>query len=351
MSESTILTSIISRMEAGQSLIEFLCRRFRYHTREAWVELIREGLVKVNGVQACPGLILIQNDAVSYEKKGSEPPVNSCFRIIHEEETFLVAFKPGNLPSHSDGNYIKHTFIYLLKEHQKKKGYEGFLSLAHRLDRETSGLIVATKDKQAHRNFAQQFEQGKVEKVYLAVARGIILEDMFEVSGVIIPDPESAIAIKKIVLPWLVNSSGIRAGDAGAEPVVRDKEVNAGEGGKKEGRASYTRFEVIERLKDATLIRCMPQTGRTNQIRVHLAHTGHPIAGDKIYGRTDSQFLEYVSGAKRGYYEKMPWLETERHMLHAFRLGFSHPVTGVWTVFESPIPSDMLSFIESARTI
>lgn len=337
MSESTILTSIISRIEAGQSLIDFLCRRFRYHTRDAWVVLIRTGGVKVNGVQASPDLILIKNDAVSYEKTSHEPPVDSGFRIIHEEETFLVAFKPGNLPSHADGNFIKHTFIYLLKEHQKKKGYEGFLSLAHRLDRETSGLIVATKDKQAHRNLTQQFEQGKVEKVYLAVARGIIPENTFEVSGVIIPDQESEIAVKMIVLPGEENSFGIRA-----------KEVSAGEGNKK-GRVSHTRFEVIERLKDATLIRCMPQTGRTNQIRVHLAHTGHPLVGDKLYGRTDSQFLEYVSSVKRGCHDKMPWLETERHMLHASRLGFSHPLTGVWTVFESPLPSDMRSFIENAR--
>jgi 23S rRNA pseudouridine1911/1915/1917 synthase len=321
MPEETTLTSRITSNYAGLRLIDFLCSRFKYHTREQWNDIILRGKVSVNGAGSIPEYVLKKNDSVSYTVVLREPPVDTGIKILHEEDTFLVAYKPGNLPSHADGNFIKNTFIYILRQRMIEHGYTGPVKLVHRLDRETSGVMVIGKTDDAHRNLVRQFEDGAVKKEYLAVARGIITEDAFQVSGAIAPDEESTISIRKKVVP---------EGTSGS-------------------RSASTRFEVIERLHDATLVRCLPATGRTNQIRVHLAHVGHPLIGDKLYGRTDEQFLEFVRRAREGNFDILPWMEAPRHLLHAAKLSFNHPITGTYISFEYPVPDDMRSYIELAR--
>jgi 23S rRNA pseudouridine1911/1915/1917 synthase len=199
--------------------------------------------------------------------------------------------------------------------------YCGPVKLVHRLDRETSGVMVIGKTDDAHRNLVRQFEDGAVKKEYLAIARGVIAEDVFQVSGAIAPDEESAISIRKKVVAEGTNGS----------------------------RTASTQFEVVERFADSTLVRCLPATGRTNQIRVHLTHIGHPLAGDKLYGRTDEQFLEFVRRAREGNFGPLPWMEAPRHLLHASRLSFKHPSTGKSISFYSPMPDDMRVYIEGAR--
>ena len=200
-------------------------------------------------------------------------------------------------------------------------GHGGPVKLVHRLDRETSGIMVVGKTDSAHRILVKQFEEGSVEKEYRAVVRGAVAEDIFEVGGAIGPDGGSAVSIRKKVVP---------EGTPGS-------------------RTAFTRFEVIERYAGATLLRCLPATGRTNQIRVHLAHAGYPLAGDKLYGRSDDQFLEFVRRARQGLFNPLPWMEAPRHLLHAGRLSFSHPVTGERVSFECPMPDDMKLFIEKNR--
>lgn len=321
MTEETTLTSRITPAGAGVQLIDFLCGRFRYHSRPEWEAMIQAGKVRVNGTAVRSGHILAKNDLVSYSVVLREPPVDRNIRIIHKEETFLVADKPGNLPSHADGNYIKNTFIYIMRAMMSDRGFTGPVKLAHRLDRETSGLIVVALDDGAHRALVRQFEQGSVEKEYLAVAMGSIETREFEVAGAIAPDTDSAISIRGRVVP--IDTPG--------------------------SRSALTRFEVIEPLRDATLVRCLPATGRTNQIRIHLAHAGHPIAGDKLYGKSDDEFLEFVRNARAGNFETLPWMEAPRHLLHAWRLAFNHPVTGTRVSFECPVPPDMKAFIEKRR--
>lgn len=321
MPEETILTSRITQNHAGQRLIDYLCSRFRYHGREEWIAIIGQGKASVNGKPSSPDCVLKKNDTVSYAVVLREPPVDRGIEILHEEGSFLVAGKPGNLPSHADGNFIKNTFIYILRERMKAAGYDGPVKLVHRLDRETSGLLVVGKTDDAHRDLVRQFEEGTVGKEYMAVARGVIAEDSFEVSGAIAPDAESAISIRKKVVPEKTPGS----------------------------RAASTRFKVIERFAGATLVRCIPATGRTNQIRVHLAHAGHPLVGDKLYGRTDEQFLEFVRNARAGNYGPLPWMDARRHLLHASKLSFDHPVTGLRVMFECPVPDDMWVYIECAR--
>jgi RluA family pseudouridine synthase len=321
MTEKTTLSCRISPQFSGRSLMDFLTARFKYQTPEEWGRMIGLGRVTVNGEAITPDHVLKKNDTVTYSDVRSEPPVDRNIQILHEEETFLVAHKPGNLPSHSVGRYIRSTFIFLLRQRMADSGFQGTLHLAHRLDRETSGIIVAAKTAIAHRSLLRQFEAGTVKKEYIAVARGIINHDSFEVKGYLAPDPDSCISIRKRVVSH-------DAADA---------------------KYSETAFDVMERLASSTVLRCRPVTGRTNQIRVHLEHAGHPLVGDKLYGRTDDEFLAFARNARAGHYGRLPWLETARHLLHASRLVIHHPISGELIAFDAPLPEDMKSFICTNR--
>src|SRR5258708_13707698 len=119
MSTETVLQSKVPQHQAGKTLSDYLSIRFRYQTRESWEKLIIDGKVTVNRKPALPLLLLQKGDLVSYSVVLKEPPVDKSIQILHEEETFLVAVKPGQLPSHADGNFIKNTFIYLITEDRK----------------------------------------------------------------------------------------------------------------------------------------------------------------------------------------------------------------------------------------
>ncbi|SRR5579871_4489290 len=320
MPEETTLQSKVPANLAGQSLADYLSGRFRYQTREAWVNLIQAGRVLVNGKKAAPSSLLKKGDLVSYSVVLQEPPVDKDIRILHEEESFLVAMKPGQLPAHADGNFIKNTFIYLVTQMLREKGWKGDVRLVHRLDRETSGLMAVAKNKDAHQNLTLQFEKGLVEKEYEAVARGNTKKDRFEVGGAIGKDEASQISVRQKVVPAETPYS----------------------------KPAFTFFEKLGDLKEYTHLRCFPKTGRTNQIRVHLDSIGHPIVGDKLYGRTDEEFLQFIRHVKSG--GDPSWkghLETPRHLLHAGKLAFAHPITGQKVEFAAPLPSDMKDFIQT----
>jgi 23S rRNA pseudouridine1911/1915/1917 synthase len=265
-----------------------------------------------------PDQVLNPKDLVAYSVVLREPPVNRGIQILYEEEDFLVASKPGLLPSHADGNFIKNTFIYILSETLRERGWKGKSQLVHRLDRETSGLMVVAKTQAAHLGLVKQFEEGLVEKEYLAVAQGEIAEENFQVEGVLGRDPASEISIRRKLLP---------PGTPFSQP-------------------SLTRFEKVRTLRGATLLRCLPKTGRTSQIRVHLDSIGHPLVGDKLYGRSDGEFLEFVRHVKAGGDPSWPGkLEAPRQLLHASKLDLAHPGTGARLTFEAPLPADMAEYI------
>ncbi len=321
MTEETTFSYRISARYADRSLIDFLSQRFKYRPPAEWVRMIGLGKVTVNGQTITADHLLKKDDIVSYVDVLREPPVDTNIQLLHEEESFLVANKPGNLPSHSGGRYIRNTFIFLLRQRMVEGGFQGTIHLAHRLDRETSGIIVAAKTAIAHRSLLQQFETGTVKKEYIAVTRGIINHDSFEVKGFLAPDRDSCISIRKKV---------VFDGAAGA-------------------KYADTAFDVMERLSSATVVRCRPITGRTNQIRVHLEHAGHPLVGDKLYGRTDDEFLAFARNVRAGDYHPLPWQETPRHLLHASRLVINHPISGEVLAFDAPVPADMESFIRDNR--
>ncbi len=324
MPEATILASKVPARCAGQALADYLAGRFRYKPRAEWEALIRDGKIAVNGGPAEPGRVLRQGDRVAYEVILHEPPVDADIGVLYDEAAFVVAVKTGQLPSHGDGNFVTHTFIHILTERLRAGGWTGLVRLAHRLDRETSGLMVVAKDKAAHGRLMRQFAGGTVEKEYLAVVRGRVDWEQFEVGGFIGRDRASTVSIRQRVYD---------EGDA-------------------RGRESLTRFERLRPLDGATVLRCVPKTGRTNQIRAHLASIGHPVIGDKLYGRTDEEFLDFVRHVKAGGDPAYPGrAETPRHLLHASRLAFDHPVTGARVSFESPTPADMQSYIDAHAVV
>jgi RluA family pseudouridine synthase len=322
VSEETILQSKVPPNHAGKQLLDYLASRFRYNAPEAWLELIQSGKVTVNEKTAFPSQELQRGDRVAYSVLLKEPPVDRNIQILHEEHTFLVAVKPGQLPSHADGNFIKNTFIHIITERLRAQGWKGIVQLVHRLDRETSGLIVAAKDRTAHRKLVDQFEKRLVEKQYLAVAKGRIDQTAFEINGAIGRDPQSEISMRHKVV----------------------------ESGTPYSKIAVTFFEKLEGLNDATLLRCLPKTGRTNQIRVHLASIGHPLVGDKLYGRTDEEFLAFIHHVKSG--GDPSWvghMETPRHLLHASKLTFMHPETNERVSFEAEMPEDMRQYLEKNK--
>ncbi|MGH7739364.1 MAG: RluA family pseudouridine synthase [bacterium] len=317
MTEKTNLQSKIHSASAGHLLLDYVSQRFRYQTRDHWQEMIEEGYLTLNGKKANPETILRSGDLVSYQTVLNEPEVDKNIQIIHDEKSFLIADKPGWLPSHSDGNFIKNTFIYLIREKLKAQGWGGQAHLVHRLDRETSGLMVVAKSREAARSLARQFETGQVKKTYSAIVQGVVTHDFFEVDGSIGPDPQSQISVRRALQP-------------------------EGEPG---GQRAFTQFEVLRRMAGSTLVLCKPQTGRTGQIRVHLASQGHPLVHDKLYGRTDEEFLEFVRQSKAGWSDENGG-RPPRHFLHAGRLELLHPLTGQALEFESNWPDDMRAFLE-----
>jgi RluA family pseudouridine synthase len=316
VNDETILQSKVRADEAGATLLKYLAGRFRYQTKAQWRELIFQGKVTVNGKKAQPNHPLGKGSIVAYSVILKEPQVDTNIQIIHEEDTFLVASKPGNLPSHADGNYIKNTFVYILNQRLAESGWKGKAHLVHRLDRETSGLMIVAKEKEALANLTNQFEKGAIDKEYLAIVEGSIVESTWEISGALARDNESQISVRQKVVSLDTPDS----------------------------KPALTQFKKLKTFGPYHLIQCFPKTGRTNQIRVHLASTNNPILGDKLYGKTDEQFLEYVHAVKEGTF--LPDLEVPRQFLHASRIVFAHPQNGERLAFSCPLPDDMENFIQ-----
>ena len=314
MATETILQSKVPPAYHGKYLLDYLSGRFDYQSREAWEILIRKGKVRVNRQKSAPQQPVHRGNVVSYSAALQEPEVDSNILILREEETFLAVSKSGNIPCHSDGQFITHTFIHALKEKKRAEGYKGFIGLAHRLDRETSGILLAAKNQDVLKILAGAFERGEVEKQYLAWVRGPVAEETFERNDPIGRDPDSTVSIRRKALAQ----------------------------GAPDSLPAHTKFEVVERRDDRTLLRCLPTTGRTHQIRVHLEAAGYPVIGDKLYGRTDKEYIDFVNRSKEHLpVDWTPIFGAQRQLLHAHRLTFQHPVTNLVVTYEAPLPKDM----------
>lgn len=232
--------------------------------------------------------------------------------VLHEDASLIVIDKPAGLVVHPGAGSASGTLVNaLLHRVRDLSGVGGVLrpGIVHRLDRGTSGLMVVAKDDQAHRALAVQFAGRTVEKEYLAVVLGV---------------PE--------------RQQGTIEAAIGRDPVHRQRmSVRA-----PRGRAARSTWQTVERFAGAALLRVHIHTGRTHQIRVHLASIGHPIAGDVTYGGgRGNQAKEPLRSALRALH---------RPALHAACLAFDHPATGERLRFESPLPADLEELLAALRT-
>lgn len=328
---SYLVTWTVEPGEIGMRLDLFLKEKYRKLSREYLQKGIREGKITLNHQQSKPNKVLRKGDKVFVlSSRGAEPEVNFNYTILYEDDALLVVEKPGNLPVHPSGRYFFHTLLSQLRLEngnevdQKKEFY-----IVHRIDRETSGVLVIAKTSAAAASFVAQFEKRQIEKDYLAIVKGEVKEDSFVVDAPLARDPRAEIRLKMNVVEM----------DSFGDPLYIPKS---------EVMAARTAFEVVERLEGFTVLRCMPHTGRQHQIRVHLWHLGFPIAGDKLYGPDSSVFLRSMQELV-----ELPvghGLTLKRHALHAHRLGFTHPVTGEKMQFVSKFPPELESLLSNLRS-
>ncbi|MGH2570977.1 MAG: RluA family pseudouridine synthase [bacterium] len=298
------LACTVDAYRDGWPLARFLAHRFRYHPAGIWTERIVDGSVRINGRVASPDDPVAKGDRVEYTLVHAEPPVDFAFDVLHEDEQLLAVAKSGNLPVHAGGKFIRNTLIATLRE---RWGDE--LRPAHRLDRETSGVVVLAKSRAVAHDLEIEFRKRRVDKEYLTVLRGEIADDFVV---------DAPIARGRAVVPSY------------RRVVVEG------------GQEAVTRFEVLAARDGLSFVRVRPESGRTNQIRVHAAHAGHPVLGDKIYGVPEEIAAEFVA---RGETERvLAAAGASRHLLHCRSLSFRHPAQGRRITIEAPIPADLAAF-------
>jgi len=310
MSEPIRLRTKVHRPYRGRTVLEFLCERFKYHPRETWIERIASGSIHLNDRVASADMIVDGGDVVEYEIDIVEPDVDFTYDVVYEDADLIAVSKSGNIPVHASGNYITHTLIARVREDLDEK-----VHLCHRLDRETSGIVLLARNTDARRAMGRAFEEGLVGKSYVAVVRGTPPQNVFESH-------------------WPLRKIGKQ------HPIPRTVvDVN--------GKAAVTRFRVVERLGDVSVVGAEPETGRTNQVRVHLEVEGHPIIGDKTYGLPARLLRKMVADPDDS--QVLAHLVLPRHALHHARMRFSHPTNGAPTEIEAPLPGDMRAFLEERR--
>ena len=258
-------------------------------------QLIRSGSVRLNGAITRPHQIVRTGDQIELTNPPPEKietrPEAIPLEILFEDDDLIVINKPAGMTVHPGAGHHEHTLVNALLHHCSTLsgiGGKERPGIVHRLDKETSGCLVAAKNDIAHRELSKQFATRTAEKIYLALVAG-----------------------------KLRKQTGVIEEKIGRHPVQRKRMSVSSP----RGREARTEYRVLRLNEQASLIECRLHSGRTHQIRVHLHHLGHPVLGDKIYG------LRFAKNFPR-------------QMLHAWKLGFRHTRTGERKNFEAPLPDD-----------
>lgn len=305
---------------APERLDRFLAEVLPEVTRSQLKRLIDEGQVLLAGAPVKPGLRLRGGERLSVTLPEPEPiealPEDLPLNIVYEDAHLIVVDKPAGLVVHPAPGHQAGTLVNALLHHcQDLAGIGGSLrpGIVHRLDKETSGVLVATKDDASHNGLARQFKLHTITRRYLALVHGLVGADSGTVDRAI-----------------------------GRHPTERKKMSSSS----RSGRHAVTHWQVQQRFvaDRLTLLELRLETGRTHQIRVHLSELGFPVVGDPVYGRSgrlrtisDPRLLSMLS-------------RLQRQFLHARLLGFVHPASGTYMEFESPLPEDLagiLSYLQA----
>jgi 23S rRNA pseudouridine1911/1915/1917 synthase len=293
----------IAQEDSGQRLDKYLAERLiDYVSRSEIRKMIDSGKILLNGLRVKARHILKNNDEIQVvieAKKERVPQAEDIeLNIVYQDDYLVVINKPAGLIVHPPSAGIKHTLVNaLLCRIDKLSDIAGALKpgIVHRLDKDTSGLMVIAKDNKTHEKLARQFKDRVVLREYIAVVLGIVEFD----EGVI-----------NAPIGRSLNQRLRRVVDLNSE------------------REAITKYAVVKRYCNKTVLRINLETGRTHQIRVHLKHINHPIIGDNSYGVK---------------------ADASRQMLHATKLGFNHPTSNEFRIFEAKIPDDMQLYIESLK--
>lgn len=310
------LYSHVPEAENGAALPDYLAAHFSRFNRAGWIRAIEAGLVTVNDLPAAPGMNVKRHDRVGYyPPEAPEPDAELNYRVVYEDDNLLVIDKPSNLCMHPTGPFFRHTLWHLVGSKY------GEIRFVHRLDRETSGLVVAARSRRA----AAAMDNGNtpVRKEYLALVNGDF-RGRIRAEGVLIHDRTSAVRKKK----RFVFASSPEADAARLDPT---------------SETAVT--ELIEESHvppDMTLVRAVLGTGRQHQVRATLFSLGFPLAGDKLYGPDERIFLKIAS--QKMTEDDLARLKFNRQALHAAVLEFLHPFTGETLHFESPFPHAEFGF-------
>lgn len=285
---------------------KYLASRFHDHSRTFFGDLARRGGITVNGRVVPARTRVRQGDVIRFAAPPAERLRPSAepipLSILYEDDLLMAVDKPPGMVVHPAKGHWSGTLVNAILYHcGTLPGEEHRPGIVHRIDVETSGVLLVAKDAETLPRLQRQFEHRKVRKTYLAIVHGSMSRDA---DAIALPLGRSKRDHKKVAVRH----------DAG-------------------GRAAHSDYEIVKRLPGHTLVQVSPRTGRTHQIRVHLAAIGHPIVGDKDYGPPSPL---------------TPLPSMSRQALHAWKLAFIHPKTGKPIEVEAPLPPDMKAFLDAA---
>lgn len=295
---------IANELDINKRLDLFLSEKFEQMSRSYVQGLIENESVTVNNKVKKSNYKLKFGDEISVEVptpvelqvEGENIPIDT----IYEDSDVIVVNKPQDMVVHpAPGNYTGTLVNALLYHCKDLSGINGVIrpGIVHRIDKDTTGILVVAKNDNAHNKLAEQLKNHSMTRTYYALVEGNVKQD-----------------------------EGIVNAPIGRHPVDRIKMAVV-----KDGREAVTHYKVIERFGDYTLVKCNLETGRTHQIRVHMAHIGHPLVGDNVYGYKKQKF------------------NLKGQVLHAKELGFIHPTSGEYIHFDSELPKYFVELLEKLR--
>jgi 23S rRNA pseudouridine1911/1915/1917 synthase len=304
---SVTTSQILFDRDLPERLDKYLVSRFPDFSRSRLQRLIGDGFVQINGIQPSKtGLLLEKGDLIEIQFPEPEPldiiPENIHLEILYEDQNMLVINKPAGMVVHPSAGHSKGTLVHAVLGHVPiLEGIGGKMrpGIVHRLDKDTSGIILVAKNDNSHQWLQRQFKLRDVEKIYLALVDG-----------------HPATPTGRIIAP-IYRDRG-----------QRKKMAIAPEG---KGRPSVTEYQTIRQFSNHTLLRVHPLTGRTHQIRIHLASLNIPVAGDSVYGH------------------KKPSIDLKRHFLHAYELSIRMPGEKSKTTFRAELSDELAEIIENLK--
>lgn len=301
-----IQTVTVEKEFSGNRVDKFLSEQFSDLSRSYIQKLIKDGHVTANGKIVKANYKLNALDTLALDKPElQEPdivPENISIDILYEDEDILIVNKPKGMVVHPSAGHYSGTLVNALMYHCKDQlsGINGIMrpGIVHRIDMDTTGSLLVCKNDFVHQNLAEQLKEHSIQRIYHAIVHGVIKEDEGTIDAPI-----------------------------GRHPIERKKmSVNY-----KNGKHAVTHYKVIERFKNYTYIKCQLETGRTHQIRVHMAHIRHPLLGDAVYGPAKCPF------------------KLQGQTLHAKTLGIVHPRTYEYIEVDAPLPDYFISLLNKLK--